>query len=138
VAMILAAMIHIIIHWGWITSTITRTWHVMTGRRKGFGLRLTYNILLDAVIALSFLVCTISGIYFMYFAPRGSISQPFIFNGTTWDMIHTWSGVLMVISAILHFTLHWKWVTNITRKLFRKPRNVIPDLDNVQPVESIS
>jgi len=137
VGMILAAVIHIIIHWGWITGTFARTWRVITGRRKGFGLRLSYNILLDAVIALSFLVCAISGMYFMYFAPHGSTSQVFIFDGTTWDMIHTWSGVLMVIFAVLHFVLHWKWVTNITGKMFMKSRPVTPELDETQPLKCV-
>jgi len=117
-AMIVAAIVHIMIHWQWIVGTIKRSWQVITGKRKGFGLRLTYNILLDALIAISFLVCAISGVYFMYFASSGSSSQSFIFSHSTWDLIHTWSGVIMVIAAVLHFALHWKWVTNITKKIF--------------------
>lgn len=135
VGMILAAAIHIIIHWRWITGTLARTWRVVTGRRKGFGLRLSYNIFLDAVVALSFLVCAISGMYFMYFAPRGAVSQVFIFDGTTWDLIHTWSGVIMVIAAVLHFVLHWKWVTNITGKMLKKLTIVNPELDETQSIK---
>jgi len=51
-AMILAALVHIIIHWGWITGTIKRSWQVFRKKRDGFGPRLTYNILLDATIAV--------------------------------------------------------------------------------------
>ena len=133
-AMIFAALVHSIIHLAWIKGTISRMWQVVIGKRKGFGLRLTYNILLDAVVAISFLVCAISGIYFMYFAPSGSNSQPFIFDGKTWDMIHTWSGIVMLIAATLHFVLHWKWAVNITGKVFGKRSTLKLDKDETQPV----
>lgn len=134
-AMIVAALVHIIIHWQWITRTISRTWQVVIGKRKGFGLRLTYNIILDAVIAISFLVCAISGVYFMYFAPSGSSSQSFIFSSNTWDLIHTWSGIVMVIAAVLHFALHWKWVANITGKVFGTRNSTALSMDETRPVE---
>lgn len=118
VGMILIALWHILIHWGWITGTAKRVWRVMIGKRVGFGRRLTYNILLDAVVALSFVVCAVTGIYFLFFVHHGSLGQNVLFDRTTWDLIHTWSGVVMTISAILHFVLHWKWVVRITTKMF--------------------
>lgn len=118
VAMILAALVHIIIHWGWITSTTSRTWQVIIGKRKSFGSRLTYNIILDFTIAISFLICTISSLYFLFLPSSGQNGQVFIFDKITWDLIHTWSGVVMTMAAILHVALHWKWVTNITGKMF--------------------
>lgn len=127
--MIFAAVVHIIIHWTWITGTINRTWHIITRKEKGFKPRLTYNIALDATVALSFLVCTISGAYFMAFPESGPSGQSFVFTKTGWDLIHTWSGVVMTITAVLHFVLHWKWVVNITGKIFsthKKNTNPIP------------
>jgi len=118
IGMIAAALIHIIIHWDWITGTLNRSWQVLTRKRKPFRSRLTYNIVLDGSIAISFLICMISGLYFLYFAQRGPTNEVLLFTRTTWDLIHTWSGVIMTIAAILHFALHWKWVTNITRKMF--------------------
>lgn len=129
VIMIMAALVHVVIHWKWITGTISRIWRVITGKEKGFGFRLTYNILLDTVIALSFLICSISGIYFMF----NTASGPSI-EKTTWDMLHTWSGVTFVLTAILHIVLHWKWISNITGKIFH--RQVIPSGQAVlEPVE---
>lgn len=118
VAMILAAIVHILIHWGWITGTVTRTWQVILGKRKGFGKRLTYNIVLDAVIGISFVICAISSVYFLIFIESGPAGNVFLFNKKTWDLIHTWSGVLMTITAILHIALHWKWIVNISKKMF--------------------
>ncbi len=136
IAMILAALIHIIIHWNWITGTSDRTWQVITGKRKPFNARLTYNIFLDLSIAVSFFICTISGLYFLFFAPEGRSTEVLLFNKTTWDLIHTWSGVLMTIGAILHFTLHWKWVTNITGKVFSKRSKINVDQTITQAMES--
>lgn len=118
--MIFAAIVHIVIHWTWITGTASRTWQVIRRKEKSFKPRLTYNILLDATVALSFLVCTISGAYFMAFPQSGPSGQSLIFTKDGWDLIHTWSGVVMTITALLHFALHWKWVVNITGKIFRK------------------
>ena len=122
IGMIFAVILHIAIHWNWITQTTIRTWRVITGKRKPFAARLIYNIVLDASTAISFIICTVSGLYFLYFAQQGPAGQVILFNKITWDLIHTWSGVLMTIGAILHFALHWKWVTNITGKIFARQK----------------
>jgi membrane protease YdiL (CAAX protease family) len=83
------------------------------------------NVTLDAVVAVSFLICALSGVYFL-FAPSGSeynalaASQraTFLFSRTTWDMLHTWSGVVLIASVVVHFAIHWRWVKNVTRKFF--------------------
>lgn len=136
IGMIVAAVIHILIHWNWITGTSERTWRVITGKRKPFAARLTYNIALDATIAICFLVCTISGLYFLYFAPTGPSTEVMLFNRTTWDLIHTWSGVIMTIGAILHFAFHWRWVTNITQKIFSSWEKRYPDQVAAPALES--
>jgi lysylphosphatidylglycerol synthetase-like protein (DUF2156 family) len=117
VLMIMAAVLHIAIHWRWITGTINRTWQVITRKRKLFSLKLTYNILLDAIIAVSFIICALSSLVFLVYPESGRSSETIVFSQFTWDMLHIWSGVVMTITAILHFILHWKWVVNITGKL---------------------
>ena len=119
IIMILAAVVHIVIHWGWIKGTLNRTWQKIIGERGGFGPRLTYNILLDATIGVSFVICALSSVYFLFFTASGPTGQVIIFDKTTWDLVHTWSGIVMTITAILHFALHWKWITNITAKMFK-------------------
>lgn len=120
ILMIMAALMHIVIHWGWITGTINRTWKVIVGQRKPFGMRLTYNIILDSIIAVSFVLCSVSSIVFLRYPDGGQLAQTFLFSRYTWDMLHTWSGVVMTIAAVLHFALHWKWILNITGKLINK------------------
>lgn len=130
-AMIFTALIHILIHWGWITGTIARSWQVITGKRQVFGSRLTYNILLDLLIGISFVICAISGMMFMFFPASGAQGTMPVFNKTIWDLVHTWSGVIMAMAALLHFLLHWKWIVNITGKILFGKR---PAKTNDQPV----
>jgi hypothetical protein len=33
-------------------------------------------------------------------------------------MLHTWSGVVLVSTAVVHFAIHWRWVKNVTKKFF--------------------
>jgi hypothetical protein len=32
-------------------------------------------------------------------------------------MVHTWSGVVLIATAAIHFAIHWRWVKNVTRRL---------------------
>lgn len=133
VAMIAIAIWHIIIHWKWITSMSKKVWNeLLAGQSKlsKFG---KINVLINFMIALSGLVAAISGIYFLFDTSNSHALRPlFLFNRTTWDLIHTWAGVLMIISAILHFAIHWKWVTKVTKRYFsRESKNK----GTLQPLE---
>ncbi len=44
------------------------------------------------------------------------------FQQRTWDVIHTWSGVLMVLAALLHFVIHWRWAVNVTERYFMRKK----------------
>ncbi|MFN2127277.1 MAG: DUF4405 domain-containing protein, partial [Anaerolineales bacterium] len=86
-----------------------------------FNNRSRINLLINAAVGISFLLAAISGIYLL-FVPggRNAIPDPqIIFTRTTWDLIHTWSGILMINAAVIHFAIHWKWVTKVTQKLFK-------------------
>jgi cytochrome b subunit of formate dehydrogenase len=69
-------------------------------------------------VAVSFLLTALSGVYFL-FVPGGNWSPDpqFLFTRTTWDMIHTWASVALIVAAVLHFTIHWNWVTKVTGKM---------------------
>lgn len=119
VAMIAVAAYHIFIHWKWIVSMSKKVWHeFLAGQSKlsKFG---KVNVWINFMIALTGLLTAISGVYFLFDVSNSHAAQPlFLFTRTTWDLIHTWAGVLMIISAILHFAIHWKWVTKVTTRYF--------------------
>lgn len=112
-AMIAIVTIHLTIHWRWIvtmTKHALRTFIVSSCRlSRGAWI----NIAIDAAIAMGFLLTAISGLYF-FFEPAKRV---FIFDATTWDLIHTWAGVAMVGAALLHLAIHWRWIVNVTIRM---------------------
>jgi hypothetical protein len=121
ILMIVAAVIHIVLHWGWFLSMFKRMAHEIRYRETRFNSHSRYNLALNLAIGFGFILAAISGIYLL-FVPggRNAIPDPqILFTRTTWDLIHTWSGILMIAAAVIHLAIHWKWVTKVTRKIFK-------------------
>ena len=77
-----------------------------------------WNLILNAIVAASFVLTAVSSVYFLFVPGRRRIVDPtFLFTRTTWDLIHTWTGVILIAAAIIHFAIHWKWVTKVTSKM---------------------
>jgi hypothetical protein len=58
-------------------------------------------------------------VYFLFVTSGRWAADPmFVFTRTTWDLIHTWAGVSLIAAVVIHLTIHWKWVTKVTRKMF--------------------
>ena len=118
VAMIVVAALHLLLHWHWVENMVRRMWRELRGRSSGLSWRGRYNLLINTLVGLSFMLAAISSVYFLYYpGGRSAISPVVLFSRTSWDLIHTWSGVIMIVAAILHFVIHWKWVTKVTRKM---------------------
>ncbi len=121
ILMIVAAVVHIFLHWKWFLSMFKRMSHEIVHREKRFNNRSRYNLLINIAVGLGFFLAAISGIYLL-FVPGGGNAIPdpqILFTRTTWDLIHTWSSILMISAAVVHFVIHWKWVTKVTRKIFK-------------------
>lgn len=120
VVMISAAIIHLVIHWAWVTSMARRTWGELTGKCGCLNARGRWNLILNVVVAISFILTAISGVYFLFFPGGGQTADPMILlSRLTWDLIHTWAGIALISAGILHFAIHWRWVTNVTKKMVR-------------------
>lgn len=121
IAMLIVAAIHIPIHWGWIVTMSKRVVKIAAGKSKKMNASGRRNLVINSTIAVSALVSGLSGIYFLFFPEalhHPSLSNPsWLFSFAVWDLIHTWSSILMVASAVLHFSIHWKWVTKVTTKI---------------------
>jgi len=124
--MILAVAVHFLFHWSWVKGTARRVFNAMRSGKGKFSSGAKLNIAVDVVIALSFLLVALSGIYFL-FAPAGGYQggrnegwdPGFLFSRTAWDLVHTWSGTVLMIAALAHFYLHWGWVRKVTASLMR-------------------
>ena len=126
IGMIIVLIIHIAIHDKWIFTMVKRLFQRKSNGKKRLHSFARFNILLDAIAALSFLVAALTGFVLMFY-PSGRNVQGiynFIFTKEVWDLIHTWSGVVMLISAVLHFYIHWKWVTKVTNRVIGSVNNV--------------
>lgn len=122
VLMIAAASIHLALHWGWVVSMSKRIVNELRGRCACMNWRGHFNVALDALMAVSFFFTAASGLYFLFIATEGGRSAPyFLLSRTTWDLIHTWAGVVMIIAAVIHFAIHWGWIVKVTRNMILAP-----------------
>jgi hypothetical protein len=125
VLMIAAIAVHFTIHWEWVARMSHRSVKAMFGRNGKLSRGSWFNVAVNLAVAVSFLVCALTGIYFL-FAPSGghqagsnAVWDPgLLFSRTTWDLIHTWSGVVLGVAALAHFAIHWRWVKNVSARFF--------------------
>jgi hypothetical protein len=130
VLMIAAIVVHFAIHWEWVKRMARRTVSALLAMDGPLSKGAKVNVAIDLLVGISFLLCALSGIYFL-FAPSGGFQggrnvgwdPGFLFSRTTWDLIHTWSGVVLSASAVVHFAIHWRWVRNVTVRFFLSLRS---------------
>jgi len=111
VAIIALAALHIPLHWQWIVMMTKTGFRSLFGKSK-LNKHSSFNLFINILIGISGLICGLSGLYFL-FLPG---TPTWIFTPLVWDLIHTWSGVVMTAVGILHFGIHWKWVTKVLGK----------------------
>ncbi len=126
--MVVIAVIHLVIHWQWVASMARRTCQELINQRFIMNARGRWNLILNSVVAVSFLLTALSGIY-LWVVPggRGAVDPLILFTRTTWDLVHTWAGVLLILAAGTHLAIHWRWVTKVTAKM-------IPRLESARPL----
>jgi hypothetical protein len=125
VLMIAVAVIHFAIHWRWVKVMSKHTVKALFSRETKLSKGPRLNVAINVVVAVSFLLTALSGIYFL-FAPSGGFQggrnpgwdPMFLFSRTTWDLIHTWAGVVFIAAAVVHFWIHWRWIKTMTQQFF--------------------
>jgi hypothetical protein len=131
IAMIAIAIFHILIHWHWVVNMAKRTWNEITGKCGCMNPRGRWNLILNGIVAVSFLFTAISGIYFLFFPGGRWVNNSLIlFDRTTWDLVHTWSAILLIVAAIVHLAIHWRWAINVTVKMIK---GLFPSQSATQP-----
>lgn len=131
--MIVVAIIHLAIHWKWVVSTTRRLWREITRQTIWANSKVHWNILVNSLVAIGFFLSAISGLYFFFAGSShgGLTPDPmFIFTRSVWDLVHTWSSVVMIGAAMVHFAIHWQWVVKVTRRIANQikfnPVQVVP------------
>jgi hypothetical protein len=129
ILMISAALIHLGIHLDWIGMMSRKMMAIFRGTSRGLSKGAKINLVVDAAIAISFVLCAGSGVFFL-FAPIGGFqggANPgwdpmFLFGRSTWDLIHTWSGVSLAVAAVIHLAIHWRWITKVSARMLERRR----------------
>jgi hypothetical protein len=118
IIMIAAVVVHLALHWEWVTCMLERVSKRLAGGTGSINRHAWLNIGIDAATTLSFLITALSGVYLL-FAPggRGAIGPLLLFARSTWGVLHTWGGVVLIISAVIHFAIHWRWIVAVTRNV---------------------
>ncbi|MCP4164850.1 MAG: DUF4405 domain-containing protein [Chloroflexi bacterium] len=83
-----------------------------------------HNWWLDAAVFLFGVLALLSGAYFLFLPSAGYqggrnplYGVTILFTRETWDLIHMWGGVLMIIAVVFHLWIHRQWLGMISRKL---------------------
>jgi hypothetical protein len=125
VLMIAVAVLHFAIHWRWVKVMSKQAVKALLSRETRLSKGPRLNVAINVLVALSFLLTSVSGIYFL-FAPSGGLQgggnvgwdPMFLFSRTTWDLIHTWAGAIFIGAAVVHLWIHWRWVKTMTKQFF--------------------
>ena len=141
VALISLAALHIPLHWEWITKMTKSGFRSVFGK-SSLNKHSQFNLAVNVLIGLSGLLCGISGLYFLL-VPGAShaslVGDPgWIFSRVVWDLIHTWSGVVMITAGLLHFGIHWKWVVKVVSKYWSTLEERITMQQSDQTIEVAS
>jgi hypothetical protein len=120
--MVTVVLFHLALHWRWVAEMGKRTLAIVFGKRKPFIAKIWARVGIIGAISGAFLVVAASGVYF-FAVPggnhRGSAATQFLLSRSTWSDLHTWVGLAMIIFAIVHLALRWKWVARVTPNIMR-------------------
>lgn len=81
------------------------------------------NYIVDILLTFLFIIVAITGFFMYLFIPEGIPQGRYqVYMGltkSTWTLMHNRTSIILTFFAIIHFILHFKWMTCITGKLFR-------------------
>lgn len=93
------------------------------------------NYWLDAIIALAFILSTLSGMVFLLGGSGGYQggrnpdfrTEMLGVSRQTWSDLHTWVSLMMITGVLAHIVLHWNWIVCMTGRMLKGSRRAAPD-----------
>ncbi len=100
-------LVHCVVHFDWVVEAVRTIFKSPSFSRTG-------NLVLDALILVSFMICTVSGIFVSgaVLPTFGLYADGYYF----WDPLHATSAKLLLALLLLHVVIHWKWLAGFVRK----------------------
>ena len=96
-----AFFVHLLLHADWAVEALRGSFaHPSWGR--------TGNLVLDALIVLAFMACTVSGamVSGAVLPTLGLYAEGYYF----WDPLHAMSAKALLALLLVHVVAHWKWI----------------------------
>jgi cytochrome b561 len=82
------------------------------------------NYVLFVLLLLLGFIQAISGFLLWLVIPGGhsgfginQVDGTVLWSRYTWIEIHDWTAIILVVVVIIHIILHWKWITQTTKKI---------------------
>lgn len=81
-----------------------------------------WNLLLNTVIALAFVVTALTGLVFFFglagagFQGGRGASQSWLLARDAWRSLHDWFGMAMIAGVTIHLIVHWKWIVAAVKR----------------------
>lgn len=89
--------------------------------------KLKLNYIVDFLMFISFLITGVSGIVASVFVPGGhpqAGKQLFLgISRHVWMDVHGFAGYTFIILVFVHLILHWNWISQMTKNLFKSNQN---------------
>jgi len=77
------------------------------------------NYIIDVGMGLAFIASAVTGIIkFPGLLQRIGIAPRLNFYYI--NIIHDWSGLVLAVLVLVHLILHWKWIKEMTVKIFQR------------------
>ncbi len=106
----LTLTIHVLLHWEWIAAVTRRFFRATSWTSR-------INYILGLALFIAFNVIIFSGVmesrYFLSTFGLSASSAP------VWKFLHKTSADLTLWLAGLHIALHWRWISNAVKRIFR-------------------
>ncbi|MFN8376458.1 MAG: DUF4405 domain-containing protein [Anaerolineae bacterium] len=125
-AIAVAFLTHIILHWRWVVSVTLRFFKQLFHESR-------LNYVLNLALFVDLFIATLSGIVISRTLGLdfGSFER-----ALPWERLHTLTADFSLMLVALHVALHWKWIVSHSKKYlfnFHLPRPKARNLDT-QPV----
>ncbi len=126
IAFMLAIVIHVVLHWDWITGVAPRLFKNRGGESK-------VNFVIDALFFIAIVISMLSGLLISKSAlPALGITIPF---SLVWKQAHTIATYAAVIALGIHFGMHAPWLKNAIKRYIAEPVGKVLGVRNRAPAD---
>ena len=110
VVFVVPALVHLVLNWEWVARAVAG----FVGKIRTVA---RVNLVIDAALFISVVGVTLSG----FMVIPGLANSLGLQASSLWHAVHLLTSDTTVAFALLHFALHWKWVSSVARRIVAPP-----------------